>query len=462
MADGKLIFPVKFDLHSAVKEAQGDIDSVLRRLETQINSRPLKFKVDGGFTNLGVIGKIKDSMEAALGAQQMLAKDGSIKAMRTEMSALIMEWEKLSEKERTATDASGRFAGRAGEIVTRFAELTAAANTHARSLNQLMSAADRATKAEEKNMAAREKAAAKGHQMAAMLNAEETSLTAVAAKMKIYQEIANRHAFGSKEYQYATQQLERLGAQYERLKVIMNSNTGNGGKNIVNTENIKATLRGAENTIESVKAKLNALEQIMAKTPQDSFGFRRAQGEALRLLEVLKQLEANTPKSIAKENERIQKALIEEAAKRAEIYNKKRQQEAEDLAAQQRKAAEEARIKAESQARAQQENEARKRILNEQKLSYDTLTQKLQMLEAARNKTDIGAARWQRLTNEINKARESLKVITDEMDKVAKRSERLARLRDYGDEHAVHAGIVGEDAGIQHSVAETRIRFTGV
>ena len=89
MADGKLIFPVKFDLQSAVKEAQGDVDAVLRRLETQINSRPLKIKIDGGFTNMGVIGSIKESMEAALNAQQMMAKDGSIKAMRTEMSALI-------------------------------------------------------------------------------------------------------------------------------------------------------------------------------------------------------------------------------------------------------------------------------------------------------------------------------------------------------------------------------------
>ena len=32
MADGKLVFPVKFDLEAAVKEASGDADRVLKRL----------------------------------------------------------------------------------------------------------------------------------------------------------------------------------------------------------------------------------------------------------------------------------------------------------------------------------------------------------------------------------------------------------------------------------------------
>lgn len=55
--NGKLVFPVKFDLHSAVNQASGDIDAVLRRMQTQINSHPLiiKTKIDGkDWTNEGI------------------------------------------------------------------------------------------------------------------------------------------------------------------------------------------------------------------------------------------------------------------------------------------------------------------------------------------------------------------------------------------------------------------------
>ena len=527
MADGKLIFPVKFDLQSAVKEAQGDVDAVLRRLETQINSRPLKIKIDGGFTNMGVIGSIKESMEAALNAQQMMAKDGSIKAMRTEMSALITEWEKLSEKERTATDANGKFAGRAGEIVKRFAELTAAANTHARSLNQLVSAADKATAAEEK---AAKKRAETATRLAALKNPNMDSLTEVKASLKYYEQLAGSARQFSAGWEICIQRIKELKTRSQELSDIYKTMTrqsvynmpeGNlnevrdkikalktqmeqatpnstawndfanqmsrlrevekgmvaeqkeaikteselraektkaANEELANQRKIKAertknvsdvereramrqqlisqkrqelaVLNGEERSLDQVNAKLAIRKRLLESSRQGTSFYDNNFKEVQRLEEKQRDMTSRLPEAQRKEQEALNKALIEEAAKRAEIYNRKRQQEAEDLAAQQRKAAEEARIKAESQARAQQENEARKRILNEQRLSYDTLIQKIQMLEAARNKTDIGAARWQRLTNEINKAKESLKVITDEMDKAAKRSERLARLRE--------------------------------
>ena len=527
MADGKLIFPVKFDLQSAVKEAQGDVDAVLRRLETQINSRPLKIKIDGGFTNMGVIGSIKESMEAALNAQQMMAKDGSIKAMRTEMSALITEWEKLSEKERTATNANGKFAGRAGEIVKRFAELTAAANTHARSLNQLVSAADKATAAEEK---AAKKRAETATRLAALKNPNMDSLTEVKASLKYYEQLAGSARQFSAGWEICIQRIKELKTRSQELSDIYKTMTrqsvynmpeGNlnevrdkikalktqmeqatpnstawndfanqmsrlrevekgmvaeqkeaikteselraektkaANEELANQRKIKAertrnvsdvereramrqqliaqkrqelaVLNGEERSLDQVNAKLAIRKRLLESSRQGTSFYDNNWKEVQRLEDKQRDMTSRLPEAQRKEQEALNKALIEEAAKRAEIYNRKRQQEAEDLAAQQRKAAEEARIKAESQARAQQENEARKRILNEQRLSYDTLIQKIQMLETARNKTDIGAARWQRLTNEINKAKESLKVITDEMDKAAKRSERLARLRE--------------------------------
>lgn len=207
MADGKLIFPIKFDLQSAVREASGDIDAVLRRMQTQINSKPLKFSIDGGFSNMGVVGGLRDSLEALDRARQKLAKDGSIEAMRKEMRALIIEWEKLSEAERTATDAYGKFTGRAGEIVKRFAELTAAANTHARSLDQLISASDKATAAQEKLAQKRAETATR---LAGLKNPDMDSLTEVKASLKYYEQLGQSVRQQGSGWDYITDKIIRL------------------------------------------------------------------------------------------------------------------------------------------------------------------------------------------------------------------------------------------------------------
>lgn len=296
---GGLVFPVKFDLQKAVTDASGDIDKVLRRLETQINSHPLKINIQGGFSNMGIIGSLQDAASKAVHAQQMIAKDGSIEVMRKEMHALVLEWEKLSESERTATDASGKFTGRAGDIVKRFAELTSAANTHARTLSQLVSAANQAVAAEEKRMKAQAKAVEKAQQKVAMLKAEETSLKAVSDKMKFYQQIANSHDFGSQQYKYATWELKRLGAQYSRLISIMQTRTANTGKDIFNAEKNKRLLASTSKDIDTLTKKLQYYQNLLNR-----LDFNTKPGAFTK---------------VAKEVERLTKDLEEAKRKAAEL-----------------------------------------------------------------------------------------------------------------------------------------------
>lgn len=502
--DGKLIFPVKFDLNSAVKEASGDVDKVLRELQTRINAKPLtiKPKVDDAalknmsdrLANLSIPKTLSGS-----GKNTFLAKEGSINALSAAMRKCINEWNNLSESERIANRESGEYTAKAQAIISRFAELTAASNTFAKSLQEIARESKTAADAEMKR---NQKAA----EQVAVLSSQERTLDQVNNKIKQLTQIMRGLDKNDPIWKTLAGNLERVRQKQTELQAAQKAELAQiqGEYNAV--KQLISSLQGYGNTIGQIQTKLAAFKSTLNNTTIGGAAFREAalqikmmNEELQRANQLVQNYQAKSLQGVGKKNtdaavrqmeqyqqriqqidaqmnlahakgqdmgsqqmikllqERIaleeklknamttgadaakqkldaeiaaQQKLIEETSKRAEAYNKKRQQEAEDLAAQQRKAAEEARIKQESIIKEQQANEARKRILNEQRLSYDTLAQKLQMLENARNKTDIGATRWTRLTAEINKTRDSLKVITDEMDKAAKRSERLARLRE--------------------------------
>lgn len=502
--DGKLVFPVKFDLNSSVKAASGDIDKVLREMQTRINAKPLtiKPKVDDAalkdmsdrLANLSIPKTLSGS-----GKNTFLAKEGSINALSAAMQKCIKEWNNLSESERIANRESGEYTAKAQAIISRFAELTAASNTFAKSLQEIARESKTAADAEMKR---NQKAA----EQVAVLSSQERTLDQVNNKIKQLTQIMRGLDKNDPIWKTLAGNLERVRQKQTELQAAQKAELAQiqGEYNAV--KQLISSLQGYGNTIGQIQTKLAAFKSTLNNTTIGGAAFREAalqikmmNEELQRANQLVQNYQAKSLQGVGKKNtdaavrqmeqyqqriqqidaqmnlahakgqdmgsqqmikllqERIaleeklknamttgadaakqkldaeiaaQQKLIEETSKRAEAYNKNRQQEAEDLAAQQRKAAEEARIKQESIIKEQQANEARKRILNEQRLSYDTLAQKLQMLENARNKTDIGATRWTRLTAEINKTRDSLKVITDEMDKAAKRSERLARLRE--------------------------------
>lgn len=145
MADN-LIFPIGFDLDKAVEQAKGDWPSIQKKMETMLSSKPMRIPIT-----------IEPTKEVVDAEGNLIAATGSIKAMRMEMNSLIKRWNELSQAQRLTTDSNGKFIGEAGQIVSRFAELTTASRTYARTLSELQSAADKAVeqqkRAEEKSYA---------------------------------------------------------------------------------------------------------------------------------------------------------------------------------------------------------------------------------------------------------------------------------------------------------------------
>lgn len=132
MADNKLMFPIGFDLDSAVKNAQKDVDRVLRQLGNTINSKPLKLNVE------------------------IAAGSGSISEIQSKMKALEEEFNKLAEAQRIYNRTSGEFTPEAQKLIDEYAKLVSATQSYAQSLQQITAAARRHTdeqiKAQEKEL----------------------------------------------------------------------------------------------------------------------------------------------------------------------------------------------------------------------------------------------------------------------------------------------------------------------
>lgn len=437
--NNRLIFPVRFDLEGAVKDAQGNATRALTALERFMQSRPINIPIKVG-KNGGDFSHYFDG----------LLKSGD--AVSKQMDALIKKWQKMPIMDNKSGQPfkfidfdGGKMTKQAEAIVKEFLQLTAVSKTAGVSLTEM-------AKRLEQDTAAKEKAIAKSRQLVAMLKAEETSIAAVAAKQKFYQDIANKSDFGSKKYQYATEQVDRLGAQLQRLKTIMNSNTGNTGKDQFGLEQMRQTLRGSESTIEQVQAKLKVLNQLMAGTSQGSYGWARMTQEAMRLNGVLDQMKAKqrqatmpddaayqkwlaqkekevqaqeqaeqrksnaTRQAIAKQNAEYR---AEEEKRYQEYWNEKQrevqaneQAEARKRAAQQQ-AAHEARSAAHKQA---QEAYQTAQALRAQEDVISNLTKKLQIYNQQIQGQKVGTTEWnntalniRRVTEELERANQRMR-----------------------------------------------------
>lgn len=496
MANG-LVFPVKFDLQKAVTDASGDVDKILRRLETQIDSRPLTIKPkidDSALRDLS--DRLKKlsipSVTIGSGDSAFTAAEGSITALSDAMQKCIAEWNQLSESERIVNRESGEYTEKAKQIISRFSELTAASSTFAKTLQQVARESKTAADAEIKR---NQKAA----EQVATMSSQERTLDQVNSKVKILSQLMKGLDGGDEHWKNLAGNLERINQKQTEMQAVQKAELAQLQSERDAVNQLVASLQNYGGTIGQIQTKLSAFKSTLSKTSIGGDAFRElalqikamneelqranqlsqnyqakslrgvnsaVTDEAVRKMESLqariRQIDAQMNLAHAKGQdmgsyqmikllqERIeleatlknimssgadvakqkldaeiaaQTKLIEAAAKRADEYNRQRQREAEAKEAQRKKDEEDVR-------RERQANEARKRILSEQVLSYDTLAQKIQILETARNKTDIGSARWARLTKEIDKTRESLKAITNEMNKSATWAERIARLRE--------------------------------
>lgn len=190
-----LTFPIGFDLESAVRQAQGDADRLLRKLETTIKSRPLGVDI------------------------QISAGDGSINSINKKLDECIKKWNALSEAERITNRTSGEFTDQAKAIIAEFVQLTGATESYARSLSQLRAAAKRASAAQEKNV---EKETKRNK----IIHASEKQIKSVADKLRYYKDEMNRSDVGSAQFLRAAEEVKRLTMRLEELELKAAKATG--------------------------------------------------------------------------------------------------------------------------------------------------------------------------------------------------------------------------------------------
>lgn len=389
MADG-LIFPIGFDLDGAVTKAQGDWPSVQRKMETMLSSKPLRIPIE-----------IEPSAEILDKKGKLIAASGSIKAMRIEMASLVKAWEELSQAERLTTDETGKFTGRAGEIVSRFAELTAASRTYAQTLYELQRAADKAVAEQEK--ALRRQQAEEDKRLNA-LRAEETSIDALTSKLKVYQQTVKGQTIGSNDWYASALQVRRLSEELQKVNQIMKdfqSKSFRGLSDAFATDKVKE-LTEYRNKLDELDKKFNKYYQH--KVAYDSSG--KLTEEANYILKQRKQ-------------------ILEEISKlqfTASDAQKKRELEINRII-EQRKAKEDAvAAKRKAQQAAIQSNIARlkeeRRILNQQESTIAAITAKLKIQQERLKNTKLGSEEFTKVANEVGR-------LTDKLNEAKRKTDEL-------------------------------------
>lgn len=421
MADN-LIFPIKFDLEKAVTDAQADWGNVQRKMETMINSRPLKIPI-----------KIDQSSALFNKDGIMTAAEGSIKSMRAEMSKLIDQWNSLSQTERTMVDSNGNLIGTAAQIVSRFAELTTASRTYAQSLTELQSAADRAVKAQEKDLlkqqadqdkayqkwlesknkeaVAAEKAeakkraaynktlsemrqaaaqqAAEAYRTAKALKAQETSLDAINAKLRIYNQMIQGQKIGSVEWEKSALEIRRLTDELTkattRLKDFQQASFKGLADNFASYK--VEELTRLRNQLDELDKRFNQSYQLGAAYDANGALTSNANNILIQRQQIVKQI-----------NEMLYTAADAQAKREKEINAiiEQRKAKADAIAA-----------KKKAEVQATQANIAKlkeeRRILNQQESSIANITAKLEIQRRKLNSADMGGKEFEKIAKEVER-----------------------------------------------------------
>lgn len=389
MADS-LIFPIGFDLDGAVTKAQGDWPSVQRKMETMLSSKPLRIPIE-----------IEPSAEILDKKGKLIAASGSIKAMRIEMASLVKAWEELSQAERLTTDETGKFTGRAGEIVSRFAELTAASRTYAQTLYDLQRAADKAVSEQEK--ALRRQQAEEDKRLNA-LRAEETSIDALTSKLKVYQQTVKGQTIGSNDWYASALQVRRLSEELQKVNQIMKdfqSKSFRGLTDAFATDKVKE--------LTEYRNKLNELDAKFNKLYQSGNAYGSSGKITTEANDILKQR-----KQILEEISKLQFTSADAQKKRELEINKIiEQRKAKEYAIAAKRKAQQAAIQS-NIARLKEE----RRILNQQESTIAAITAKLKIQQERLKNTKLGSEEFTKVAKEVGR-------LTDKLNEAKRKTDEL-------------------------------------
>lgn len=197
-----LRFGITFDVQSAAEKAKADLPSLIKELQTMLNSKPLAINLDLD----------KDY-------NKTFFDTGSIDEIDKRVKDLAKAWNQLTEEQRIYNRTSGEYTEVAKEIIAEYTRLTGARKTYAQTLKEIEQAAKRGAKAEEQLVE-------KQRRTSAMLSAEENSISAVTAKLKYYEEQLKKAAVGSASFEMSAAQVKRLRDRLTELQAASDKATG--------------------------------------------------------------------------------------------------------------------------------------------------------------------------------------------------------------------------------------------
>lgn len=197
-----LRFGITFDVQSAAEKAKADLPSLIKDLQTMLNSKPLAINLDLD----------KDY-------NKTFFDTGSIDEIDKRVKDLAKAWNQLTEEQRIYNRTSGEYTEVAKEIIAEYTRLTGARRSYAQTLKEIEQASKRGAKAEEQ-------LAEKQRRTSAMLSAEENSISAVTAKLKYYEEQLKKAAVGSTSFDMSAAQVKRLRDRLTELQAASDKATG--------------------------------------------------------------------------------------------------------------------------------------------------------------------------------------------------------------------------------------------
>lgn len=197
-----LRFGITFDVQSAAEKAKADLPSLIKDLQTMLNSKPLAINLDLD----------KDY-------NKTFFDTGSIDEIDKRVKDLAKAWNQLTEEQRIYNRTSGEYTEVAKEIIAEYTRLTGARRSYAQTLKEIEQASKRGAKAEEQLVE-------KQRRTSAMLSAEENSISAVTAKLKYYEEQLKKAAVGSTSFEMSAAQVKRLRDRLTELQAASDKATG--------------------------------------------------------------------------------------------------------------------------------------------------------------------------------------------------------------------------------------------
>lgn len=197
-----LRFGITFDVQSAAEKAKADLPSLIKDLQTMLNSKPLAINLDLD----------KDY-------NKTFFDTGSIDEIDKRVKDLAKAWNQLTEEQRIYNRTSGEYTEVAKEIIAEYTRLTGARRSYAQTLKEIEQASKRGAKAEEQLVE-------KQRRTSAMLSAEENSISAVTAKLKYYEEQLKKAAVGSTSFDISAAQVKRLRDRLTELQAASDKATG--------------------------------------------------------------------------------------------------------------------------------------------------------------------------------------------------------------------------------------------